>query len=86
MLNLFLPIVMFLFQLYWMLALKFCIPPSLSLSADINAALALKAGGFDIDADLSLTPSPSEIRTALADAFGAATGNEDLSATASSPP
>lgn len=79
-LNLFMPIVVFLFQLWWMLLLKFCIPPSLSLSADLNAALALKAGGADIDADVTISPTPAQIRDALKSAFGDATGNADVGA------
>jgi hypothetical protein len=47
--KLFLPIVMFVFQLWWMLALKFCIPPSFSLSAGVAASLA---AGFDVDLDV----------------------------------
>ena len=41
--ELFLPIVMIVFQLWWMLAFKFCIPPEISLSAGLNAELALDA-------------------------------------------
>jgi len=54
--ELFLPIIMFLFQLWWMLALKFCIPPELDVAAGINAELALQGGGasFDIDVDLNV--------------------------------
>jgi hypothetical protein len=37
--RLFLPIVVFVFQLWWMLALRFCIPPSFSLSASVAAGL-----------------------------------------------
>lgn len=54
-LRLFLPIVMLLFQLWWMLKLKFCIPPSAQLAADVNAELSAipgglsAAAGFDID-------------------------------------
>jgi hypothetical protein len=38
-LNLALPIVMFVFQLWWMLKLKFCIPPSIQFEADLAAEL-----------------------------------------------
>ena len=37
--RLFLPIVVLLFQLWWMLALRFCIPPSFSLSAKVAAGI-----------------------------------------------
>jgi hypothetical protein len=46
--KLFLPIVVLIFQLWWMLALKFCIPPSFALSADVAAKLSANA---DADAD-----------------------------------
>jgi hypothetical protein len=48
-LKLFLPIVILAFQLWWMLALKFCIPPSFSLSAGVAAKLAANANA-DLDA------------------------------------
>jgi hypothetical protein len=54
-LNLFLPILMLLFGLWWMLRLKFCIPPSAELGAAVNAELAVIPGrlggaaGIDID-------------------------------------
>jgi hypothetical protein len=38
---------MFIFQLWWMLALKFCIPPDLQVAAGINAELQ-----FDATTDL----------------------------------
>lgn len=49
-LELFLPIVVFLFQLWWMLALRFCIPPQISVGAGIKAELGL-AGDFGIGVD-----------------------------------
>jgi hypothetical protein len=67
-LNLFLPIVVFLFGLWFLLGLKFCIPPSLSLSAGASAHADLEgkigaslSAGLDvsleaqINADLILT-------------------------------
>jgi len=47
--KLFLPIVVLAFQLWWMLALKFCIPPSFSLSAGVAAKLSANANA-DVDA------------------------------------
>jgi hypothetical protein len=47
-LRLFLPMVVFVFQLSWMLALKLCIPPSFSLSAGVAAKLAANANA-DLD-------------------------------------
>jgi len=46
--KLFLPIVVLVFQLWWMLALKFCIPPSFSLSAGVAAKLSANANA-DVD-------------------------------------
>src|SRR5260370_3351215 len=48
--KLFLPIVVLVFQLWWMLALKFCIPPSFALSAGVAAKLSANA-----DADVAAT-------------------------------
>jgi hypothetical protein len=53
-LELFLPIVMFLFQLWWMLALRFCIPPQLSIDAGLKAELGT-SGSFGIDASGKLS-------------------------------
>jgi hypothetical protein len=52
--HLFLPVIMLIFQLWWMLALKFCIPPEISLDASISAEIGI-SGGIEIDADLSVT-------------------------------
>jgi hypothetical protein len=52
--QLFLPVIMLIFQLWWMLALKFCIPPEISLDASISAEIGL-SGGIEIDADLNVT-------------------------------
>jgi hypothetical protein len=41
--ELFLPVVTILFQLWWMLALKFCIPPEISVAGGISAEIALDA-------------------------------------------
>jgi len=53
--KLFLPVVTLLFGLFFMLKLKFCIPPSISLSAglaaDLNAALNV---GLDVSVDASV--------------------------------
>lgn len=53
-LNLFLPVVVFVFGLWFMLRLKFCIPPSVEVGAAVTAALELSAGGIDIDADVGI--------------------------------
>lgn len=56
---LFLPIVVFVFQLWWMLALRFCIPPSASfgLLADFFAAGGLLATIESTDPDLPHSPA-----------------------------
>ncbi|MGW0229332.1 hypothetical protein ACWDWO_13530 [Actinopolymorpha singaporensis] len=46
-LKLFLPIVTLVFGLFWMLKLKFCIPPSLQLEADLTAELDVVPGGIE---------------------------------------
>ena len=57
MLNLFLPIVVFLFGLWFLLALKLCILPSFEFDGGLQAELALippKIGvdaGFEVDVD-----------------------------------
>jgi hypothetical protein len=50
-LNIFLPIVVFVFGLWFLLRLKICIPPSLSVQAGVDAYLA------PIEADFSLAAS-----------------------------
>jgi hypothetical protein len=50
--KLFLPIVVLAFQQWWMLALKFCIPPSFSLSAGVAAKLSANANA-DVDASFA---------------------------------
>ncbi len=54
-LNLFLPIVVFLFGLYFLLALKFCIPPSIAIDADLNAQLQVLPPGIDVDASFDVS-------------------------------
>lgn len=52
--NLFLPIIVFLFNLYFLLALKFCIPPSFSLSGGLQAELDAVAPAIQLDASFSV--------------------------------
>jgi hypothetical protein len=54
--ELFLPVIMLLFQLWWMLALKFCIPPEVEVGAGISAELGA-SGSFGISADLTVDAS-----------------------------
>ncbi|HZF28863.1 MAG TPA: hypothetical protein VE907_07085 [Gammaproteobacteria bacterium] len=54
-LNIFLPIVVLVFGLWFLLAFKFCIPPSIAVDAGIQAELdAVGAAGVDIDTGFSL--------------------------------
>jgi hypothetical protein len=74
--KLFLPIVVLVFQLWWMLALKFCIPPSFSLSAGVAAKLSAHA---DADLDIAFAASVQADLTANLGAAAAAQFNADFS-------
>jgi hypothetical protein len=54
-LQLFLPIVIFIFQLWFMLMLRFCIPPDAKISGGLVADFEALGGGLDIDAGLAVT-------------------------------
>ncbi len=54
--DLFLPVIMIIFQLWWMLALKFCIPPEIDIAAGISAEIGLD-GKIGIDVSLSVDAS-----------------------------
>ena len=54
-LNIFLPIVVFLFGLWFLLAFKFCIPPSISIDAGLQAELDVVGElGLNVDANFSV--------------------------------
>ncbi|HET9713649.1 MAG TPA: hypothetical protein VFP64_17290, partial [Pyrinomonadaceae bacterium] len=53
-LQLFLPIVVFLFGLFFLLALKFCIPPSLSVDAGLTAKLDVLMPKLELDASIDV--------------------------------
>ncbi len=53
-LNLFLPIVVLLFNLWFLLALRFCIPPSFSIAGGLQLELAAIPPKLDIDAGLTV--------------------------------
>ena len=60
--ELFLPVVMLIFQLWWMLALKFCIPPEISVAAGIDAEIAIDgdlAVNAAVEADISASVTAS---------------------------
>lgn len=70
-LNLFLPIVVYLFGLWWMLKLKFCIPPSLQVEAGLLAELDVipgglqAAAGLSVDVDLTAGVDAGDLRDAI---------------------
>ncbi|KAF0956732.1 MULTISPECIES: hypothetical protein [Rhodococcus] len=53
-LNLFLPIVIFVFQLWWMLKLKFCIPPSIEFEGELAAELNVEPPELEATAELDI--------------------------------
>jgi hypothetical protein len=60
--ELFLPVVIIAFQLWWMLALKFCIPPEISVGGGISGEIALDASlaleaNIDVGASISVDAS-----------------------------
>jgi hypothetical protein len=78
--NLVLPILMLLFGLWALLALRFCIPPSLQLSAGLTAQLDLAGElGVDVDVDAFVDVdgnlvTPASLRAALVGDFDTAFG------------
>lgn len=56
-LSLFLPIVVFIFNLWFLLVFRFCIPPEIKFAADVDAALAATPPGIDLDADFAVEVS-----------------------------
>lgn len=71
-LNIFLPIVVFLFQLWWMLKLKFCIPPSLEIEGELSAQLDIEPPEFEFEADFDVHVDAGNIgaiEAALKDLF-----------------
>ena len=53
-LNLFLPIVVLLFNLWFLLALRFCIPPSFSIAGGLQLELAATPPKLDVDAEFDV--------------------------------
>jgi len=72
-LNLFLPVVMFAFQLWWMLKLKFCIPPSIDVEIEVAAALDVQPPAIQaaagIDVDVLPGTDPAKLVAALKNVF-----------------
>ena len=74
-LTLFLPIVVFLFGLFFLLALKFCIPPSLSAAGGLSAKLDVLMPKLELDASIDVD---AEFDAALGLGFTAADLNADF--------
>ncbi len=53
-LSLFLPIVVFIFNLWFLLVFRFCIPPQIKVAAGLDAALAVTPPKVDLDAEFSV--------------------------------
>jgi hypothetical protein len=64
-LNLFLPIVVLIFNLWFLLALRFCIKPQIGLAAGLDAALAAVPPGVDVSANIAAAVAPSTALTAM---------------------
>lgn len=78
-LQIFLPIVVFLFGLWFLLLLKFCIPPSFVLGPALQAELLAVAPKIDADLDVSFSvpvgdPSTSMNETEINDGLRAGVG------------
>lgn len=80
-LNIILPIVLFVFQLWWMLKLKFCLPPSIDFDADLSAAFDATPPEINLEAALSLEididthPDAKPVRDAIKDSMVAGLNN-----------
>jgi hypothetical protein len=66
-LQIFLPVVMLIFGLWFLLAFKFCIPPSFSIDLGVQASLTaiVNTPVIDVDADFSVTLSDLSVETSL---------------------
>ena len=56
--NLFLPILLFAFGLWWMLKLKFCLPPSIELEGELSTELEVVPGGISASAGIDVDLFP----------------------------
>jgi hypothetical protein len=61
--RLFLPIVMFVFGLWFLLKLKFCIPPSISIDAGVTAELDVVMGQIELDINVDIEVSAGLLGT-----------------------
>ncbi len=69
--NLFLPIVVFLFGLWFLLAFKFCIPPQIAFDAGLEAKLDVAPPQLDAEFDVSIGFSAGDLNAALVAGVGA---------------
>src|SRR5438270_13334150 len=76
--SLFLPIVVFLFGLFFLLALKFCIPPSIQIDAGLSAQLDVVAPKIELDASFDVDVFASLDAGGGFGTFGAADLNAKL--------
>jgi hypothetical protein len=81
-LNLFLPIVVFLFNLWFLLAFRFCIPPSLSVDLDLSASLDVVPPSIDLDVQAAVNiggdvKTPDELHDLLKAGVQAALASEN---------
>ena len=60
-LSLFLPIVVFVFNLWFLLVFRFCIPPSIKLAAGLDAALAVTPPSIDLEADFTVKVGNTDV-------------------------
>lgn len=81
--QVFLGIVLFVFNLWWMLKLKICIPPSVGISAGLDAAISAEAPALSLDADLDVALADGDIDAAaygrIRDRFTTVLAAHDLS-------
>jgi hypothetical protein len=84
--SLFLPIVVFIFNLWFLLVFRFCIPPEIKFSVDVDAALSATPPSIDLDADFKVEVSgvdqlASQLNTLLGDSMSTrikqGTGSQD---------
>jgi hypothetical protein len=71
-LNLFLPIVVFIFNLWFLLIFRFCIPPQFAAAGGADLAVAAAPPGIDLDADFAVNISGvDQLAADLNNALGA---------------
>jgi hypothetical protein len=64
-LNIFLPVVVFVFQLWFLLLFRFCIPPQIKFDAALDAKLAATPPSVDLDMDFKISLDGVSMLTAV---------------------